>query len=182
MLIPLGILASSSGSNKSYELISTTILGSSQASVTFDVSTLASTYKHLQLRMSAKSTYTGTLVEYFFCRFNSDSGSNYDAHWLVGNASTVSSSASTSRTSLYAGRGDAITNSFEPAVMEITDAFSSSKNKTVRTFTGGGGSVNEVYLFSGLWRNTAAITSLTITGQQGNPNTGTRMSLYGIRG
>jgi hypothetical protein len=53
MLIPFGVFSAAGSSvSNSYELISTTILpNSSSTSVTFDVSSLASTYKHLQVRV-----------------------------------------------------------------------------------------------------------------------------------
>jgi hypothetical protein len=70
-------------------------------------------------------------------------------------------------------------------IIDIHDYASTTKNKTVRSFFGhdrnGAGSV---YLYSGLWMNTGAITSLSL-GQanfSGTFDTGTVASLYGIKG
>jgi hypothetical protein len=49
--------------------------------VVFDVSTFASTYKHLQIRMTARlSASTGITTS--FLRLNSDTGSNYATHFI----------------------------------------------------------------------------------------------------
>jgi hypothetical protein len=187
MLIPLGILASSrNGGAGSFDLISTTILGSSAASVTFDVTGLGSTYKHLQIRAVTRfSSGTNPMI----MRFNSDSTyTNYRTHWLWGNGSSVSSD--TRQASGYTGMSvnqDAIgsdftANVFGPSVIDILDPFSSSKNKTVRSLVGTPGTYNNVRLQSGLWMNTAAVTSITLL-DYGSSNfiTGSRFSIYGVK-
>ena len=185
MLIPLGFLASSGGGvDSSYELIETQILASTQASITFSgLATYASTYKHLQLRVVGKTSVAGT--NFIVGRFNSDSGSNYRAHWVRGNGTNVGSSESGSSTRFYVSRHDTLSNVFCPGVVDILDAFSTTKNKTTRTLTGNQGtSPNEIYLFSGLWANTASLTSITILpdGGSGTLSIGSRFSLYGIKG
>jgi hypothetical protein len=47
---------------------------------------------------------------------------------------------------------------------------------------GNSGTTATVQLQSGLFNNTAAITSMTIFGNTGNLVAGTRFSLYGIKG
>jgi hypothetical protein len=72
---------------------------------------------------------------------------------------------------------------FGAGVIDILDAYSTTKNKTMRTLNGlSGGEVN-IRVGSGLWRNTNAITSVTIfDADSTNLVTGSRFSIYGIKG
>jgi hypothetical protein len=177
MLIPLGILASSrNGGAGSFDLISTTILGSSAASVTFDVTGLGSTYKHLQVR--AMTSLSSDVV--LRMRLNGVSTSSYARHLLYGNGSSVTSTANTGET--YMSLSLTSSNEFGASVTDILDAFSSSKTKTVRTLGGVAGGTKYVNLNSNLYTATGAITSLTLFPDGGTMNTGTRFSIYGIKG
>jgi hypothetical protein len=66
-------------------------------------------------------------------------------------------------------------------VCDILDPFETTKNKTIRSLAGygSGGNVN---LYSGLWINTSALTSITILASSGNFASASRFSLYGIKG
>ena len=185
MLIPFGIFAAAGAVPGAYELISTTVLGSAASSVTFSsLGDYSSTYKHLQIRSVAKTTTVGDGAEALVLRFNSDSGSNYARHFLSGNGSSVSSGATTSAN--YVGAGLVTTNSsiaaFAGNVCDVLDAYSTTKNKTIRTLAGHPGSLVFIQLLSGVWLNTASITSMTLSPSLGNFITGSRFSLYGIRG
>lgn len=183
MLIPLGILASSGGGAAgSYELISTTVLGSSQASVDFDVSTFASTYKHLQIRFAVRGARASG-SEDLRMRFNG-STSTYSVHYLYGQGSTVYS-ASDPFGSMYLGTHPASTdtaNVFGVGVVDILDPFSSTKNKTIRALNGRTSTSNTVMLVSGAYLSTTVVSAISLYGQNANLATGTRISLYGIRG
>jgi hypothetical protein len=188
-LIPLGFLGM--GTPASFELISTTVLGSSQTSVSFNVSSFASTYKHLQLRISYRgaANLSGDNPQ---IQFNSDSTyTNYYTHWLYGNGSSASPFATQSTN--YHGiavaqnmpDAGAPANVYGAIVIDVLDAFSTSKNKATRSFFGSN-NYNMVGLGSGSWFSTSAITSLTFyayPGTGGNSiGTGSRFSLYGVRG
>jgi hypothetical protein len=183
-LFPLGILSAAgvSGFSSDYELIASNILGTATSEVVFDVSTLASTYKHLQLRMVLRRSTSSQVSTRI--RFNTDSGSNYAQHRLVGTGSSVVSAAATSVNAILAGAhpgSDFTANAFGPSVVDLLDPFSNTKNKTVRTFYGGP-SLN-VELVSGLWMNTNTITTMAITPDgSGDWVVGSRFSLYGIKG
>jgi hypothetical protein len=173
------------GGAGAYEQIATTILGSDTASVTFS-SIPTSTYKHLQLRAVMRSTRAAA-TDSLRMRFNADSGTNYVSHRLVGNGSTVVSAASTGDNiwdvDAFPGNTDT-SGSFGLFVMDITDAFNTSKNKTIRHYSARIGSANQlIRLTSGLWINTSAITEISLD-QNVGPNwlTGSRFSLYGIKG
>jgi hypothetical protein len=172
----------------SYELIETNILSSNQSSITFSgLATYASTYKHLQIRCLTRTTH-GTGYDFVLLRLNADTGSNYSVHALVGQyAGAVVSVAGTNTTytsTLITTGATNSSNYFGSAVIDILDSFSTTKNKTTRALSGiADGDINrEMRLTSGLWRNTSAISSITIYGDTGNLITGSRFSLYGIKG
>jgi hypothetical protein len=164
-----------------YELIQTQILTSSEASVTFsNLGNFASTYKHLQIRAVVRSSSS---FDNFFMRFNSDTGSNYAHHRLIGNGSTVTSTGSSSQTSMAVGvlSDSGTANVFSPNVIDILDAYSTTKNKTFRSLYGDTVSPT-IRLNSGFWINTASLTTINFTAGALNFATGSRFSLYGIRG
>ena len=167
----------------SYDLLSTTILTSSQASVTFsNLNNFAADYQHLQIRVVAQTNRSTFPDDNILIRFNSDTGSNYSEHSLRGTGSSVISGANTSTTGINC-RGIGATGgggNFGAAVIDILDAFETTKYPTTRSFSGY--SSQPVCLESGSWRNTAAITTIALTPVVGSLlTTGSRFSLYGIR-
>ena len=167
-----------------YELISSTILGSAQSSVVFDVSSFSTSYKHLQVRWVARSS-SAEQITGFYSRLNGDTGSNYSLHTLFGNGSGVFSGNATSTTVAITGiqpGANAPANTFAAGVIDLLDPFSTTKNKTFRTLSGAAMTDNRIDLHSGNWRNTAAVTSWTVFPQAGNFVTGSRLSIYGIKG
>jgi len=72
---------------------------------------------------------------------------------------------------------------FGAGIIDILDAGSTTKYKTVRTLTGVTASAPVgVHLTSGLVMTTSAITSLNITHLGSGIATGSRFSLYGVKG
>jgi hypothetical protein len=187
-LSALGIFsAAGAGGVGDYELIESQILGSAASSVTFSsLGTYSSTYKHLQIRTAVRSDRAGQPNSGLFMRLNADTGNNYAVHWLIGNGSAVSSAASTSRSTTVAlplPAATATANAFGGGVIDILDAYSSTKNKTIRSLGGVASSFNELQMASGLWLNTASITSITfVTILSDQFVAGSRFSLYGIKG
>lgn len=167
-----------------YELISTTVLSSTSSSVSF-TSIDTTTYKHLQVRVTVAANTAG--VPGIFATFNSDSGSNYAYHNLQGFNSSVTSSAQSTKTFMYLGdiAGNAVASNFCANIIDILDAGSTTKFKTVRTLAGVAGNSTTtglVALKSSLWQSTAAITSFTMTPSASSFAIGSRFSLYGIKG
>ncbi len=165
-------------------LITTTVLGSSTPSVTFDVSSFAGVYKHLQV-VAVAQTPDASFGDNYSMRFNGDSGNNYSSHRLYGQSpSTVGSTNMTSSNAFIVGRyGPNTSNSFMPAVIDILDPFSSTKNTTVKSLHGSFASdANFIMLASGAWYNTSPVTSITIIDALGGRNfaAGSRFSLYGV--
>jgi hypothetical protein len=174
-----------------YELISTTILGSSAASVTFSgLGTSAAAYKHLQIRVTARTDRTGADSDPLILRFNSDSGSNYARHGLLGynfgGSGAVQSNAGTSQTSLFLSEAMAVssstTNAFGATIADVLDFSNTSKNKTVRSLAGMNAAWSSIELRSGVWFSTSAVTSITLLPLIGsNLVFGSRFSLYGLK-
>jgi hypothetical protein len=181
----LGVTASGFTPPGDYELIQTYVLGSAQSSVTFSsLGDYSSTYKHLQIRATARVAGASTGATLTF-RLNGDTGSNYSSHEITGNGSSVTSygEANTTRGFFGVSPGSSSTaNAFGSMVFDLLDPFSTTKNKTTRTF-GGQTSNNFVYLYSSSHRSTAATTSIQIFHVGGSDFvTGSRFSLYGIKG
>ncbi len=158
----LGITASSiSGSlssaptNSYFPIGSFTVPSGGLTSVTF--AGIPQTYSHLQIRMSTKDN-TGLASQSI--RINGDSGSNYAWHRLYGEGSTANASAGTSDNKAIIGISDA---QFGSGIMDFLDYKDVNKYKTVKSLSGfdnnGSGWVG---LWSGLWMNTNAITSIQI--------------------
>ena len=139
MPIPLGVLAVAGAgagpvaAGNAYEWLETTVLGSATSSVTFSNlnSTYGSTYKHLQLRVAAFSS------SWIAIRMNGvTTDGAYTYHELRGNGSSVTSSANAGgQTFLLAGLGQSSTGP-TALVTDFLDAFSTNKNKTIRSLSG----------------------------------------------
>ena len=192
MLIPFGILSAAGAGGAvaggDYELIETTILGSDTSSVTFSsLATYASTYKHLQIRYASRSARTDNANDSLAVRLNADTGTNYARHGLLGYLGAVLSSASTSASRMDMGwqtTNSQSANIFGSGVIDLLDTYSTSKNTTLRGLSGTSGTEPIIILNSGVWLNTASLTSITLfAGFSGlNLVAGSRFSLYGIRG
>lgn len=182
----LGIWASANQkqyiSTNSYESIATVTIGSGgSSSITF--SSIPQTYTHLQIRATARSSTAGTQV-FLYPQYNGDTGNNYTIHYIQGNGSSAGATAYAPTAGNFAidtPAASANANVFGSAVIDILDYTNTNKYKTMRSLTGydnnGSGFVD---FMSGLWTNTAAITSITISG--GTIVQYSSFALYGIRG
>lgn len=184
MLIPFGVFSAGVGttSRTDYELITTSILASTTGTVSF--TSIPSTYKHLQIRMTDRQTGSNGMVS-AAVRFNSDSASNYAWHRLYATSGGMSSNAGTSQADFIISgvpAANETANVWAGAIVDILDYASTSKYKTARTLSGAVGSAKEIYLSSGLWQSTSAITRIDINVQSTAHAIGSRFSLYGIKG
>lgn len=172
------------GSQAAFELIATTAGTGSSGNITF--SSIPGTYKHLQLRWTAKNTANNSPTVKL--RFNSDTGSNYARHVLRGEGSgsplVYQASSQTAIDLFYATSYNVGTSVYATGVLDILDYAQTTKNKTVRTFFGVNDASTGTYvnIGSGLWNSTAAVTSLSFNAEMDSFTTASRFSLYGIRG
>jgi hypothetical protein len=160
-----------------YEPLATTTLTSDQATIT--LSSISSSYTDLRVVINSISADTGTYIVY---QYNSDTGSNYSTTQLVGNGSAASSPRGSNNTfnrALYQSWQD--TNGVALCIIDIF-SYAGSTNKTSLAVASndknGSGTVERNV---SLWRNTAAINSITFrTDSGGSYKTGTTVTLYGI--
>jgi hypothetical protein len=181
-LIPLGILSSAGGSLGSYELIQSTILGTTATDVTFSgLAAYAADYKHLQFRYVARDTNTALNIRNTTMRFNSDT-TTYISHNLVGDGASVTSGVITANTTGYPGiyYSGASTQIYGAGIIDILDPYNTSKNTTVRSLNGFAGN-GAVVLSSFLYIDTQAVGSITIFATGTTFAIGSRFSIYGIR-
>jgi hypothetical protein len=164
-----------------YDSIATTTVSTPVSSVSF--SSIPSTYKHLQLRFLAGSATTNQDV---FATFNGDSTSaNYSLHYLYGGGSGAAAGGSTINAGhISAGFVDTSGTGFGVGIVDILDYADTNKYKTTRTLTGydanGSGAC---ILYSGLWKSTSAITSITLViNNSRNFIQYSSFALYGIKG
>lgn len=161
----------------SFDLLETTTLGTAASSVTFSGLGSYSDYKHLQLRIvttAAAGASNGNL----YVRPNGVT-TNQNTHFLRGRNGSVASGYTSGQWQFeYFPE-----NTPYALVIDILDFSNTSKNKTMRALSGHTDTsiTPIIYLTSGLWNTTTAITSLTIANQSGNMIIGSRFSLYGIK-
>jgi len=180
-MIPIGILAASgAGLAGSYHLLSTTILTTTTASVTFSsLNTLAAGYQHLQIRIAARTDRPAT-NDNVILRFNGDTGNNYSSHNLRGSSGSVSSGGNASESKIICRAIGGNSGNFGAIVIDILDPFETTKYPTTRSL--GGYADDIVELGSGNWRNLNALTTILLDQDVGsNFLTGSRFSLYGLK-
>ena len=169
-------------SANSYESIAT-VTGTGSAA-TLSLTSIPSTYQHLQIRGIARCTYAANEAGVWF-QFNGAS-TNYRSHWLYGNGTTAgggeSGAGQIAMQGLSVPAANAAASTFGSVVIDVLDYTDTNKNKTLRALGGydrnGGGYIN---LQSGVWLSTSAVTSITLTSGTTNMDTYTTFALYGIK-
>jgi hypothetical protein len=160
---------------------------------TFSFNSIPQIYTHLELRWTAKADYPTQVAGEFQMRFNGDTSSTYYSHWLRGDgrgsSAGVQNGSSGADSAIRLGQinGSTVSGQFASGICRITNYANTSVHKTALTLTGmnNSNSSNETErasLYSGFWGgSTAAITSISLFSGYSHI-TGTRVSLYGIRG
>jgi len=176
-IVASGITKSKIATGAFYSIATVTPTSGSTVSFT----SIPGTYKSLQIRYSYLGSSGGGNI---LAKFNSDTAANYSQHRLWCDGSTASASGNASTGYFYAGDVAFGGGTTQPCVgiFEVIDYAAGTKYATSRTISGsdrnGSGSIT---LCSGSWRNTAAITSITLslTGDT-FPSSGSTFALYGI--
>jgi len=156
-----------------YDRIATTTLSTTTATVSF--TSISGSYTDLILISSAKSAGTSETI---MMRFNSDSGSNYSFTYLYGNG-TSALSGRASNTSFAVGGSATATD----AAVNLVHIMNYSNSTTYKTVLDRRGQAS-LYTFTdvSLWRNTAAITSISVEPENGQSfASGSTFTLYGIK-
>jgi hypothetical protein len=187
----LGIIASQNYSRtplNGFVSIATTTLSSNSSTITF--SGIPSVYKHLQLRIIARSDNSpnagvdGVLV------FNGDTGANYSYHYLLGYGTGIIAGGTANASSIVPGIMASASGSpsgvYAATVIDILDYQNTNKYKTTRSLDAlepNQSSGRDLRYVSGSWRSTSAISSITITtAPSANFIQYSSFALYGIQG
>lgn len=161
-----------------YEPINTTTLTTTTTTVTF--SSIPSTYTDLVVVCSIRTTGANYQP---ILRFNTDSGSNYSSTTVWGDGSSAGSNRHTNQNGIYANPGSGIgtAGEFMPWIINVMNYANTSVNKTtVARFNNAASVVNGGV---GLWRNNAAINSLSLVAEAGSNDfqSGSTFTIYGIK-
>lgn len=181
----LGILnaqAAGIGAAGDFHLLESTVLTTSATSVSFTGLDTYTDFKHLQIRYSAKSSTEGSPL---YQRLSINETQGVNSHALYGNGSQVVSESASQIIFLYYD-GSQIANTYGAGIVDVLDFSSTTKTKTIRAFSGtvGESGINNsrVALSSGLINSLSLTTSLKLESFFGNYVSGSRFSLYGIKG
>lgn len=159
-------------------------LSGTAASVTF--SSIPATFRALRIVTQARGDFAATSIAWGL-RFNADSSAVYNFQQLLVSGTSVTASQAQSETRGYLGEISASTApAGAPANHEITIANyagttlwkQATTTMTMTTGTGAGGMHSRQ--LGTLWRNTAAITSITLLPDSGNFISGSNFTLYGM--
>jgi len=155
-----------------YSLIQSTTLGSTQSTITF--SSIPSTYTDLVLVCSPLTTAAAAVQ----IRFNSDTGTNYSRTLLSGNGSSASSQRASNLDQNSISYSGANTTPYT-AITQFQDYSNTTTHKTY--ISRSSSASDEVIAYVGLWRSTAAIsTILLFPSSSGSFTAGSTFKLYGI--
>ena len=159
-----------------YEKIATTTLGS--ATNTIDFNSITASWTDLRLVFVGTESTAG--FNYVNLRFNSDTGSNYSVTFLQGSGTAASSAQLTSTTRIRLDEWG-LSNTI-PSLCTV-DIFSYAGSTYKSLLVSASEDYNGSGLTSvrvGLWRSTAAITSINLVNLSSNFAIGTTATLYGI--
>ena len=154
-----------------YEPIYTTTLGSNQTSV--NLSSFGG-YTDLVLVVAGNSSSAGAA---YTLQFNGDTTSTYSFTYLYGSGSGSGASGRGSGSEMNIGNTDQSNN--QTTIINIMNYTNTTTYKTAIS-KGGGVTIGGI-TYVGLWRSTAAITSIRLGINTGTINTNSVISLYGIK-
>jgi len=161
---------------KTYDPIETQTLGSAAASVTF--SSIPATYTDLVLVCNTASSASNPDL---LMQFNGDTGTNYSDTVLTGNGTTASSARRSTQATIRVGYSAApdTSTAFHNAVIHIMNYANATTNKTAIARSNHASYGTD--LTTGLWRSTAAITSVLLKVSSSTFAVGSTFTLYGIK-
>ena len=162
-----------------YEPIATTVLNGSASNLT--ISNIPSTYTDLRIVFSGKSVSLNA----FYLRFNNDTSSNYSYVYFYSSGTGLSASYGGNETAILM---DAVlankTDQFFTYELDVLNYTGSANKNILHKYsasynTTGGGAVTR---YVNGWRNSSAISSITITRANGDSNiaAGSRLTVWGI--
>lgn len=189
-LLPLGLLSQGGGAGviNGIEQIATVLGTGSSGTITF--SSIPATYKHLQIRFTARLSGNSTVTRPIDMTYNGQ-GSSYYMHYMMSDGGSMLSDNQGTMTVAWSPVLTGTSGSFVSCIVDILDYADSTKFGVMRSFMGyqngsSSGSypqgISSIGLLSGLRTTATAITQLQFVSGSGNFESGTRFTLYGIRG
>ena len=159
-----------------YEPIQTYTLSSAATTITF--SSVPSTYTDLRLILTSQSTTSNGA----YLRFNNDTGSNYSYTYLRGNGTDATSSNSSNDGNpnlLIPLEGSS---RYSLNIIDVLSYVGSTYKTALISDNGSNIGAGSIWRIVGMWRNTAAIATMTLTSVSSSDFlTGTVATLYGIK-
>lgn len=160
-----------------YEPIATTTLGSAASSITF--SSIPATYTDLRIVLVTNGVTSGVNA---FCRFNSDSGTNYSFTSLYGIGSSAGTNTGISSSGMQLDFYYSLDTTIPNMITLDIFSYAGSTNKTTLiTFANDLNGLGSVERGVGLWRSTAAINTVLLYMNAQSFKIGTTATLYGIK-
>ena len=171
-----------------YTLISSQVLASSAASVTF--SSIPATYTDLVLKMMVRDTQAGVMPGYYKVQLNSDTSALYSNITLSGstyntpNSQTYTNSSNTTGKFSYFGSqsSGATASTFASAELYFSNYTSTAKKPYSSIISGENNSAANAWneIIASLYAGTSAISAITLSPNAGNFTSDSSFYLYGI--
>lgn len=164
-----------------YTPIATYTTSGSQSAVTF--SSIPQTYTDLIITGSTRRGINGAGDAGWGVTLNGDTGGNYSVQMLYATSGGSSAGAAANNTSNFYYTGAVGDGQFCANVLHLLNYYNTTTYKTALTRSmvyGNGSPAIDSREFVNLWRNTAAVTSITLTPASGFWD-GSVVTLFGIK-
>lgn len=161
-----------------YDSLASTTLSSTQSSITF--SSISSSYTDLVVVVHAGGTPNN--VAGLLLRFNGDTATNYSTMRWRGNGSNLATTRELNGTEINGGNYETGFPSFSNGGFIWTCHINSYANvATFKPVIARYNSYTETVGMVGQWRSSSAINSVTLVSINGNFESGSIFSIYGIK-
>lgn len=177
MLIPLGFFGGAAGGD--YELIQSISGNGSTGYISFD--SIPQSYKHLQIKMIARASSGGSSIA-FGIRLNNVAGAyDYWNHRVMTVGTDINNSNYTGSFLAFFGTdGGGSADRHTAAIHELPN-YTATNFKSIKTHANNG-TEERMGLYEGSLRDSNPITSVQIFTASGVFASGSRFSLYGMKG
>lgn len=165
---------------KTYDPVASTTLRAAASEITF--SSIPSTYNDLVICIYGRSTDGGASWRDVRVQFNNDSSGSYSRTNLYADNSGVFTNRSTNETSFYLAcisAGQSASGIFGFGLLQVYQYTNTNFFKTATLLSSRGAA--DAWRTVNMWRSTSAITSMRFFPNVGNFDTGTSISIYGIK-
>jgi hypothetical protein len=161
--------------SNTYDSIQSITLTNATSTVTF--SSIPQTYTDLVV---ASSNAVGPGGYAYTIRVNSDSGNNYSTTRMIGNGTSATSDRGSNQNWIYGGSVKSSTNPIGSLFLNLLNYSNTTTFKTILVRTNNDNA--NLAVSAGLWRNTAAINSISIGAEFTTDFcVGSTFTLYGIK-